>query len=640
MQAVVDLTRDIHAPPPRDPLVHYAQNLGPAILQNSSIAVQKLWDFIKSQRFIEIMEGPEGLRLMTWWLNDNPKHPIQNTAWWAGRNDFYLHLATIALDSDQTIRIIRNKLGHMNVNWGLRIRESSSGFCVLHVENIQSKVDMVDSMLPSKAHAIIRLFAFIPALLDWSWFLESTRHAPTNTVALAMMHVRYNYRVVYNPTRTEVPFFVKRVRLTPLSRMVSAELAMNPCWDSVSLANVLVREMDGPAEVIYLLMRCNHEESAQLRVYQVEPNVFELEASVWSLLPVEKGVNVSFPTSECLAFYENLLKTAGMSHVIDMPMLLQMKKLEQKETKTTGQQLMNTLYRPRQLKFSNVDQTRVDLPFVRGDKAAGPTRYPIRMPDCARPSVVLTLGQVTTLEFMEERETVSFAELMCHHMPSEVGRNMISMYTPLPLFRVSEANWIAATRIGGGIIADETGTGKTLSMIMRCMQNPNEHNMIVVPDGLVLHWSSEIQKHTTLGVWEDAQYKNMGADGVAPAIKHRKISNKINAQDHSVVVLHRTQCIRSIDWTTLPRLVIVSHSALRSSAFGETFFEAHQFDRLIVDEGHHVKEKTQKLFDLERMGAALTRTQIKERTKLLNQIEKAKELYSQLEKTSADNLVR
>lgn len=216
----------------------------------------------------------------------------------------------------------------------------------------------------------------------------------------------------------------------------------------------------------------------------------------------------------------------------------------------------------------------MELPEVRGENKQI-FRYPVVLPVSLK-TRRLTSGQVATLEFMESMEKSSFVE--------QLGKTHQGMLiSPYPDACIQQTPNIPATarRYTGGVIANETGTGKTLTLLTRCVADGV--NMIVVPDVLVMHWSSEVRKHFDLRVWEDPQYLSG---------KRQQISKPYAPNTFDVIVLHRTRDLARHEWDlkSLPKILVVSHSVVRSKNFLERFNRI--FTRMVVDEAHAINKKS------------------------------------------------
>jgi len=114
--------------------------------------------------------------------------------------------------------------------------------------------------------------------------------------------------------------------------------------------------------------------------------------------------------------------------------------------------------------------------------------------------------------------------------------------------------------IYGGIIADEMGLGKTLTTIGTMMANPVSNTLIVLPPVLLVQWQKEIFRATGKQalVYHGAQKK---------LIKIREL----NAAE----------------------IVITTYNGIRPLKSGDNLLHQMQWDRVIFDEAHHLRNANQ-----------------------------------------------
>lgn len=186
-------------------------------------------------------------------------------------------------------------------------------------------------------------------------------------------------------------------------------------------------------------------------------------------------------------------------------------------------------------------------------------------------------GQLKTLEFMDWCEKTPFIDgiYIRPTVPSADGEVTISPWTEMGYHRHSIVVWQdqsymrAMEQIRGGIIANETGTGKTLTAYLRCLaETPvGETNLIVVPDILIHQWREQALKTT-------ATCLEIGAIPVVDGVQ-------------TVMFLHGSTAPHIP--TKKPTVLVVTHRTLRSSWFQKTYLRRWSFLRLIVDEAHSIK---------------------------------------------------
>lgn len=246
--------------------------------------------------------------------------------------------------------------------------------------------------------------------------------------------------------------------------------------------------------------------------------------------------------------------------------------LQKWQSVTGAYNRMKYLYPPKALEHVP-DNTRVEWPQIRMDFETGLVRYPIALPDELK-TRILTKGQVITQEFMKKREV---DEPFYSNLVYRLNERDLICPSSTRIFTRQPALDNPIRQISGGLIADQTGSGKTLSMIIRCLSGGP--NLIVVPDTLLQHWMSEITKHTRLPLW-----------AVEPEEK-RKIP-KVQSKNYGALAFRSVVHVRAMIWseTEPPKIVLINHTVLRSVDFRKAF-ENVRFRRLIVDEAHRFTDR-------------------------------------------------
>lgn len=115
-------------------------------------------------------------------------------------------------------------------------------------------------------------------------------------------------------------------------------------------------------------------------------------------------------------------------------------------------------------------------------------------------------------------------------------------------------------KILGGLIADEMGMGKTILMIGLIVSNFKKHTLIILPKSLLLQWEREIKK--TL--------------------------------NHQPYLLYGTKNVKNLTWEQLnsSNIVLTTYGTINSLSENK-ILQKFTFDRIIVDEAHHLRnEKT------------------------------------------------
>lgn len=380
-----------------------------------------------------------------------------------------------------------------------------------------------------------------------------------------------------------------RNRISESSLMAAVGWMVKAVESDVPLNNVVVVEVeyeyqswgDDNVKFIGTLVNAPPEPANNVLDPYFGPSISDMrpthDRNVWHVKTrfMASQTYVDFPLNLCMNYYENWCRGKGLE-VLDH--VTKRNLVRCYEEQWTGAKMMDlALNRQPQVPVSNVP--------VPGLSRVKEGWYPMPEIPKLKASFVPHMSQVVTWEFIRERELVPFMSTMGY----DVGPYYASPYLPTVFVeKKAEQNMNMSYR--GGVIADGTGTGKTIKMIVACMMVPGQHSLIFVPDELVLHWSSEIEKHTELTVAEDPQFRNLENGQV----KKRKVE-KVSSKSKDVVVLHRTQCLRRFVWRGAPQIILVSHSAARSKLFEEKVSK-YKYDRMIVEEAH--KSTSTKLMEI------------------------------------------
>jgi SNF2 family DNA or RNA helicase len=178
------------------------------------------------------------------------------------------------------------------------------------------------------------------------------------------------------------------------------------------------------------------------------------------------------------------------------------------------------------------------------DHATIDTPAPTTNSDVYGINVPLKGYQWENVLWMERREQVSLDSIMWGKVTESVS------YSPILNF------WRRGKHeTYGGILADEMGMGKTLSMLAVISRNRSTSyykNLVVVPTSLVGQWKKEIESKTTLSVY----------------VFHGPRRKKEPAH------------LSSVD------IVLTTYGIVRSD---HQILEAYQWDRIVLDESHTIK---------------------------------------------------
>uniref|UniRef100_A0A6C0CK78 RING-type domain-containing protein n=1 Tax=viral metagenome TaxID=1070528 RepID=A0A6C0CK78_9ZZZZ len=202
-----------------------------------------------------------------------------------------------------------------------------------------------------------------------------------------------------------------------------------------------------------------------------------------------------------------------------------------------------------------------------------PRRYQIELP-MELNTRRLTEGQALTQEFISEREHLG---PFMSHLAYRIGNSNRYICPRSSVMYQELEHTELISKKSGGLIADKTGTGKTLSTITRCLLNTVDRSLIVIPDDLCLHWKSEFEKHTTV------EFTYLPDES-----KNKK--RKITLSSTSIVFFKSVTDFRVVHIEELPRILVVSWNALKTQEFQDMFGRAH-FTRLFIDEAHRMNQR-------------------------------------------------
>jgi SNF2 family DNA or RNA helicase len=113
----------------------------------------------------------------------------------------------------------------------------------------------------------------------------------------------------------------------------------------------------------------------------------------------------------------------------------------------------------------------------------------------------------------------------------------------------------------GGFLCDEMGLGKTVQLVATMLGNPKPRTLIIVPKSIITQWVEEISRfapHLSIGVFDGPERK-----------------------------------IEDVDVTLAPYTLLTTKGG---SADAKTPLHMVQWDRVILDEAHEIRNKKSKLF--------------------------------------------
>ena len=129
-----------------------------------------------------------------------------------------------------------------------------------------------------------------------------------------------------------------------------------------------------------------------------------------------------------------------------------------------------------------------------------------------------------------------------------------------------------ASGVRGGILADEMGLGKTVQLVAAMLGNPKPRTLIIVPKSIITQWAEEINRfapNLTINIYDGPERK-----------------------------------MKEADVTIAPYTLLTTKGG---KADAKTPLHMVQWDRVILDEAHEIRNNKSKLFK----GVCRLQTQIK-----------------------------
>ncbi len=138
-------------------------------------------------------------------------------------------------------------------------------------------------------------------------------------------------------------------------------------------------------------------------------------------------------------------------------------------------------------------------------------------------------------------------------------------------FQINTVNWMSKKEKddGGGLLLNDPGTGKTLCCLKLILGDyDGGKTLILCPAGLISNWVCEIKKHTNLSEDNILVYSGKG--------RKERIMN-----DNTIIVISSYSLITR---------------ELRDTNFEDGSIFKMGYDRIILDEGHYIRNWNRKLF--------------------------------------------
>jgi SNF2-related domain/RING-type zinc-finger/Helicase conserved C-terminal domain len=225
-----------------------------------------------------------------------------------------------------------------------------------------------------------------------------------------------------------------------------------------------------------------------------------------------------------------------------------------------------------------------------------------------RETTIPTAGQVITHTMIRAIEQSSFMQMLGYSQQANDNVDFLSPYQSIMLTRISKDDAAFAQTHTGGIIANETGTCKTLSAILSCLPDgkgphsvsvPNgQISLIVVPNTLITQWEQEVQRHTECKIWycdpmapRVDRTKSIVDAAMSSSSSKRRRKTRVDAADYDIVSIKSTKDFTKLKFggDQFPRVLIASFSVVASPKFS-SFLDSHSlvFKRVVVEEAHSV----------------------------------------------------
>jgi len=545
----------------------YDQHTAAVLMNESEFGSDNLLMKIKLQKVLAcrhvmgFLLSDKGARLRQWWSGQ----PDVQYPWLNERNDrehyMYYMLATVLMRNSADLKYMFCRVNRSGV---FDMVTRGRGYCTVSWR--MPNGCMMNHRAENHMHAALLYMYYMPRARTFKLF-EAARCADTFRQALCMMAISASYGIPYIPEPTMDPIISKTIEGCRYPDL-SVCLRNYPRTRLLAVDDPVVKNLVRyPGITVYTRV-----------VPASDPMTFNLQIGLYG------------PGRQSFSIAHQFRQSGEVCNLLHLQPLFDGPPARLALASTAE---MMGLIPPCTL--THEPSTDTSLPLVRGAAGTEPFHYPVRLPSVLKPSIVLTKGQVLTQEFMDRVEDTPFVSRFARALQ----RGQTTYYLSPLLSRaptvVNPRAVATVSKYTGGIVADETGCGKTLTALVRCLRDKRQSSMVVVPDTLVLHWSTEARKHGREGVmrvWEDPCYRQVGEG--ENSTKGTEI--KPQASSFHVVVIHKTRDIQCLQWDSkpprgvraMPRMIVVGHSPLRSKTFKEMVTRNFTFDRLVVDEAHAV----------------------------------------------------